>query len=53
LIDEAEFAQRRQAWTPPPPRHCAGALSKYAKLVGQAPGGAVTHPGDADWPWFD
>src|SRR3954463_7161712 len=53
LIDEKEFAQRRQAWTPPPPRHRAGALSKYAKLVGQAPGGAVTHPGDADWPWFE
>jgi dihydroxy-acid dehydratase len=53
LIDDAEFARRRQAWTPRPPRHRAGALSKYAKLVGQAPGGAVTHPGAADWPWFD
>jgi dihydroxy-acid dehydratase len=53
LIDEAELARRRQAWTPRPQRHRAGALSKYAKLVGQAPGGAVTHPGAADWPWFD
>jgi dihydroxy-acid dehydratase len=53
LIDEAEFAQRRHAWTPRRPRHRAGALSKYAKQVGQAPGGAVTHPGAADWPWFD
>jgi dihydroxy-acid dehydratase len=53
LIDEPELAQRRQAWTPRPPRHRAGALSKYARLVGQAPGGAVTHSGAADWPWFD
>jgi dihydroxy-acid dehydratase len=21
--------------------------------VGQAPGGAVTHDGAAEWPWFD
>jgi dihydroxy-acid dehydratase len=21
--------------------------------VGQAPGGAVTHDGGAEWPWFD
>jgi dihydroxy-acid dehydratase len=53
LIDDAELADRRQAWRPRPPRHRAGALSKYARLVGQAPGGAVTHPGAADWPWFD
>jgi dihydroxy-acid dehydratase len=53
LIDDAELAQRRQAWTPKPPRHRAGALYKYARQVGQAPGGAVTHPGAADWPWFD
>jgi dihydroxy-acid dehydratase len=53
LIDDAEFAARRKAWTPSPPRHRAGALYKYAQLVGQAPDGAVTHPGAADWPWFD
>jgi dihydroxy-acid dehydratase len=53
LIDDAELARRRQAWTPKPPRHRAGALYKYARQVGQAPGGAVTHPGAADWPWFD
>jgi dihydroxy-acid dehydratase len=53
LIDDAELKQRREAWTPNPPRHRAGALSKYARLVGQAPGGAVTHPGAADWRWFD
>ena len=53
LIDDEEFAARRQAWQPPQPRHRAGALAKYARLVGQAPGGAVTHEGAAQWPWFD
>jgi dihydroxy-acid dehydratase len=53
LLDTEELARRRKAWTQPPPRHRAGALAKYAKLVGQAPGGAVTHQGAADWPWFD
>ena len=53
LIDDKEFAGRRKAWQPPQPRHRAGALAKYARLVGQAPGGAVTHEGAAQWPWFD
>jgi dihydroxy-acid dehydratase len=53
LIDDSEFAKRRQAWKQRPPRHRAGALAKYARLVGQAPGGAVTHNGAAEWPWFD
>jgi dihydroxy-acid dehydratase len=53
LIDDNEFEQRRQAWTQRSPRHRAGALAKYARLVGQAPGGAVTHDGAAEWPWFE
>jgi dihydroxy-acid dehydratase len=53
VVDESELAGRRQAWKPRPPRHRAGALAKYARLVGQAPGGAVTHEGAAEWPWFD
>jgi len=53
MLDEAEFAERRRAWKPRPPRHRAGALAKYARLVGQAPQGAVTHDGAAEWPWFD
>ena len=53
LLSEQEFSARRQAWKPPPPRHRAGALAKYARLVGQAPGGAVTHVGAAEWRWFD
>jgi len=53
MLDDAELAERRRAWQPRPPRHRAGALAKYARLVGQAPGGAVTHAGAAEWPWFD
>jgi dihydroxy-acid dehydratase len=53
LVDDIELAERRRAWKPRPPRHRAGALAKYARLVGQAPGGAVTHKGAAEWPWFD
>ena len=53
LLDDNELAARRTAWSPRPPRHRAGALAKYAKLVGQAPLGAVTHEGPAEWPWFD
>jgi len=53
LVDDREVAERSKAWKPLPPRHRAGALAKYAKLVGQAPGGAVTHDGAAEWPWFD
>jgi dihydroxy-acid dehydratase len=53
LIGDDELTVRRQAWKQGPPRHRAGALAKYARLVGQAPGGAVTHDGAAEWPWFD
>jgi dihydroxy-acid dehydratase len=53
LIEDRELSRRREAWTPRPARHRAGALAKYARLVGQAPRGAVTHDGPADWPWFD
>ena len=53
LVDDRELAERRKAWKQRPPRHRAGALAKYARLVGQAPGGAITHQGPAEWPWFD
>jgi dihydroxy-acid dehydratase len=42
-VAEEELARRRAGWTPPAPRHTAGALAKYARLVGPAAGGAVTH----------
>jgi dihydroxy-acid dehydratase len=53
LVGDAELAARRAQWQAPPPRHRAGLLAKYARLVGQADSGAVTHAGGAEWPWFD
>jgi dihydroxy-acid dehydratase len=50
LVDANELAQRQAAWQAPAPRHRAGLLSKYAKTVGQADTGAVTHEGGAQWP---
>ncbi len=50
LIDDAEMARRKAAWTAPAPRHPAGLLAKYAALVGQADKGAVTHAGNVEWP---
>ncbi len=41
LVDDAELARRREAWTPLPARYPRGVLAKYAKLVGPASGGAV------------
>lgn len=41
LVDEAELATRREAWSAPTPRYPTGALAKYAKLVGSAERGAV------------
>ena len=49
-VDEAELAARRAAWTPPVTPHVSGALAKYAKLVGQANEGAVTHRGGGIFP---
>ncbi|MGN6611135.1 MAG: dihydroxy-acid dehydratase, partial [Angustibacter sp.] len=43
LIDDAELEQRRQGWTPPPPKHERGVLAKYYRLVGSAAQGAVCH----------
>jgi dihydroxy-acid dehydratase len=45
LVDEAVLAERRKAWTPRKNNYQAGALWKYAQLVGPAVKGAVTHPG--------
>ncbi|HVL58225.1 MAG TPA: dihydroxy-acid dehydratase, partial [Burkholderiaceae bacterium] len=50
LIDEAEIARRRATWKPQPRERLAGALEKYARLVGPAHSGAVTHAGAVDWP---
>jgi dihydroxy-acid dehydratase len=42
-LTEHELATRRAAWKPPTPRYTTGAIAKYAKLVGPACNGAVTH----------
>jgi hypothetical protein len=47
LVPEAEIAARRAAWKPRGTDYNAGALWKYAQLVGPANLGAVTHPGGA------
>lgn len=42
LVDEAELAKRREAFSPLPPRYDRGVLAKYVKLVGSASKGAIT-----------
>ncbi|MBS0518979.1 MAG: dihydroxy-acid dehydratase [Proteobacteria bacterium] len=44
-LSERELAKRRKAWKPRKNGYTAGALWKYAELVGPAVTGAVTHPG--------
>jgi dihydroxy-acid dehydratase len=46
-VDEAELAARRKTWKAPANPYQSGALRKYAKLVGPAFKGAVTHAGGA------
>ena len=46
-LSDEELAARRAAWTPRPTNYNSGVLWKYAQTVGNARGGAVTHPGAA------
>ena len=50
LVGDDELARRRAAWKPQRQERLAGALEKYAKLVGPANLGALTHSGAVDWP---
>ena len=50
LVSDAELAARRAAWQPLQRERLAGALEKYARLVGPANLGAVTHSGAVEWP---
>jgi dihydroxy-acid dehydratase len=50
-VSDAELAARRAAWVPYTRERLAGALEKYARLVGPTHEGAVTHSGHADWPY--
>jgi dihydroxy-acid dehydratase len=45
LVAGEVLAERRQAWRPRPNDYQAGALWRYARNVGPAWQGAVTHPG--------
>jgi dihydroxy-acid dehydratase len=45
-LSDADLAARRAAWSGPrPTEYATGAIWKFAKLVGGARWGAVTHPG--------
>ena len=46
-LTPAEMADRRRDWAPHETLYGSGALQKFAKLVGPAHQGAVTHPGFA------
>ena len=50
MIPAEELVARRATHAPRRPEHLAGVLEKYAKLVGPAREGAVTHAGSATWP---
>jgi dihydroxy-acid dehydratase len=47
LVDAATLAARRAAWRPRATDYQSGALWRYARNVGPASLGAVTHPGGA------
>jgi len=49
-VADDELARRRAAHRPQPRERLAGVLEKYAKLVGPAHLGAVTHSGAVEWP---
>jgi dihydroxy-acid dehydratase len=42
-LSKEEIAKRLKRWKQPKPKYTSGALAKYARLVGRACDGAVTH----------
>jgi dihydroxy-acid dehydratase len=46
-VSEQVLAERRKSWSPRKTRYTSGAIAKYARLVGPAYLGAVTHEGAA------
>jgi dihydroxy-acid dehydratase len=48
-LPEEELERRRAVWQAPMPNHRAGLLAKYARIVGPANLGALTHEGAAEW----
>lgn len=47
LVSDDELETRKKGWQPRKTNYNAGALYKYAQLVGSPRDGAVTHPGGA------
>ena len=50
-LDDAMLATRRACWQPRLRPPLGGVLEKYARSVGPASRGAVTHSGAVDWPY--
>ena len=50
-VSDEVLAERRAHWKPVVRERLAGVLEKYARLVGPTHEGAVTHSGNADWPY--
>lgn len=48
-VSDEELAVRKAAWKPYTRERLAGALEKYARLVGATNEGAVTHSGAVEW----
>ena len=46
-LSDAVLAERRKSWKPKTPDFGSGALWRFAKNVGPARAGALTHPGAA------
>jgi dihydroxy-acid dehydratase len=44
LVDDAELARRKAAWSAPAPKFMRGWLSRYERLVTSAARGAVLEP---------
>ena len=49
-LTDAQWAARRAAWQPAVRAPLGGVLEKYARVVGPAHEGAVTHSGAVQWP---
>lgn len=52
-VDDETLARRRAALAATPARKLSGAMEKYANAVQSAYFGAITHSGNAEWPFED
>lgn len=51
LVDKHTLEERRAKLLKRPPPKLAGVMEKYANSVQSAYYGAITHSGNAEWPW--